>query len=963
MSTTYRKSLISSTALVLLLTANHAYAQTQAGQVEAAMPQTAGTQDAASSGEDPAIVVTGYRAGLQRAQAVKQNNYSVVEALSSEDIGKLPQASVADSLGRLSGLAGERRAGRVSGISVRGFREDYVGSMLNGRELIGIGDNRGVEYDLYPTEIMAGATVYKTPNAGLAATGIGGTVDLQTIRPLEHAKVLTLNASYEQNGQKSDNPDFSNHGYRFAGSFSDKFADDTLGVAFTAAVTSSPTQDEYTSVWGYSKGQVTSGPNVGKYAPTGVTISSNSNVLKRTTFAGVVQWKPSDVFNVTLDGLHINYSETGISRGFFDSLSLQPDGSGVISATDTAITSGRSTGFNSVMFQDPRRKTGKLNVFGGNFKFDPSSDFHVSFDASHSDSNKSDARDETYAGLGRAGLTSQGPNTLRTYQVAGNGIQFSSNSQAFDNFSAVKLAGPQSWGGTMAPLGAPGGPLYQTAVRNASGTPIGYAQAQDGFINDALFDEFLNAARLDVRKDFADGLVKNIQAGLRYSSHKKSKVNQGYFLVASTYPNDGTVPAGSQAGLASLEWTGLGKIVAYDARGLIDNGFYKRYDDTQLEPDRAGDTYAIRETIWQPYVQSDFEHSFAGGARIFGNAGVQGVFTKQRGSGNNSYTGANLYDIAIPVSDGASYARVLPSLNFNLDLTHGHVIRLALAKTISRPRIDSLNPGSSVAFKNSVATVTSTDPVQGPWVSSGGNAQLRPYEANQADLSYEYYFARDGFISVSAFYKHLVNWNKLSTTIRNYSQFYIPGYHQAVSNNGSTVYTPATFLGVNTGYVGGLKGEVKGVEAQATIPLGHLVHFLDGFGVVAGAAYTDGSLDDGSRVPGLSENVYQATLFYEKDGFAVRVSGNRRSNWLSEDRGGSNTLVAVQRAGETLVDAQISYDFKNAGIRALSGLRLSLQAQNLTNQQDTYTDSVSGLILRNERFGRNFLLNATFSLF
>lgn len=147
-----RLSLACSTAALALSCGSVAYAQ-------AAAPSD--TAEAEDAGQE--IVVSGIRASLERSQTIKQNSASVVEALSAEDIGKLPQSSVADSLGRLAGLAGERRAGRVSGISVRGFREDFVGTTMNGRELIGIGDNRGVEYDLYPSEIIDTAVVYKTP--------------------------------------------------------------------------------------------------------------------------------------------------------------------------------------------------------------------------------------------------------------------------------------------------------------------------------------------------------------------------------------------------------------------------------------------------------------------------------------------------------------------------------------------------------------------------------------------------------------------------------------------------------------------------------------------------------------------------------------------------------------------------------------------------------------------------------
>lgn len=942
-----RMSLICSTAALALSCGGVAFAQAASDATVA---------DGKTTGDE--IVVTGIRGSLQRAQAAKQNSSSVIEALSSEDIGKLPQSSVADSLGRLAGLAGERRAGRVSGISVRGFREDFVGTTMNGRELIGIGDNRGVEYDLYPAEIIDNAVVYKTPSADLSAMGVGGTVDLRTIHPLDRRPALVVNGSFEKNGQHSKNPDFKDSGYRVALSFNDRLADDTIGIAVTAATTSSPTQDQFFSVWGYDKGAITSGPDAGKYVPSGIDISSRSRILERTTLAGVLEFKPSDVFSATFDGLYIDFSDKGISRGFIEALPVAADGSGVLSTSGNAVTSARTTGFNSVLRTDPLDKTGKLKTYGGHIKYDPSSSLHFIVDASHAESSKRDTRAESYSGLGRAGLTTQGPNNLRTYTYTPNGLVFSNNSQSYNDFNVVRLAGPQSWGGSLSPISA----LNQTAVIGVSGQPIGFAQAQDGFVNTGIFEERLNALRFEVQKDFDSGFVKHLNLGVRYSDHKKSKVNQGYFLTAQTYPLDGPIPTDARRGVADLNWAGLGNVVAYDALGLINSGFYTRYDAASLEPDRMGDTYTITEKVWQPFVKADFETEFSG-IRMFGNVGVQGVFTKQTGSGFNSVIGSNQLDIATPITDGAKYGKALPSLNVNFDLGGGQTIRFAASKVISRARIDYLNPGSSVKFRNNVANVTNPDPQLGPWVSTSGNAQLRPYEANQVDLSYEYYFAPDGFVSLTGFYKQLVNWNVATTTIRDFTQFYIPGYHQAVSSDGTTIYTPATFKGVNTTYTGGLKGSVKGVEFQASLPFGRFVHALDGFGLLGSAAYTDGKLDDGSAIPGLSKGVFQLTGYYEKGGFSARASVNHRSSWLSEDRGGSNTIAPVNRSGETLVDAQIGYDFKHSGLDFLQGLKVSIQGQNLTNQKDVYTDSASGLVTRVETFGRNFTINLTYSFF
>src|SRR5690554_2558435 len=173
------------------------------------------------------VLVTGFRKSLQNSIAAKQDASSIVDAIYSEDIGKLPDTSIAESLARLPGLAGNRVDGRTTGISVRGFSEDYVATTMNGREILGIGDNRGVEYDLYPSEIIAGAVVYKTPNASLVNQGLGGIVDLQTIRPLDRERIISINGSYEMNGLESANPDFDDNGHRLAFTYSDKFADDT----------------------------------------------------------------------------------------------------------------------------------------------------------------------------------------------------------------------------------------------------------------------------------------------------------------------------------------------------------------------------------------------------------------------------------------------------------------------------------------------------------------------------------------------------------------------------------------------------------------------------------------------------------------------------------------------------------------------------------------------------------------
>ena len=278
------------------------------------VPAFAQSEETATEDNVEVIQVSGIRGSLQRAQAIKMDNTSIVEALSAEDIGKLPDTSIAESLARLPGLAGERRNGRTSGISVRGFNENYVGTTLNGRELLGMGDNRGVEFDLYPTEIISNILVYKTPEAGMTTQNIGGSIDLQTVKPLNAESTMTINGTLEKNKEDAANPDFDNQGHRLSFNFVDQFLDDTLGVAFTVATMESPRQELQFRGWGYA----TANP---ENAAEGVEVPADTMILgghdsfarsammDRDSVAAVIQWAPADNLNVQFDALYIDFLE------------------------------------------------------------------------------------------------------------------------------------------------------------------------------------------------------------------------------------------------------------------------------------------------------------------------------------------------------------------------------------------------------------------------------------------------------------------------------------------------------------------------------------------------------------------------------------------------------------------------------------------------------------------------------
>ena len=966
-----RKSLFQPATLafaIAAVTSGWAMAQDQ-------VPAQSGNSGSENAVEE--VTVTGIRASLMRAQSVKMESTSIVEALSAEDIGKLPDSSIAESLARLPGLAGERRGGRVSGISVRGFKEDFVGTTLNGRELLGIGDNRGVEYDLYPSEIMSGAVVHKTSDATLTTTGIGGTVDLRTARPLDVDPTVTVNASFETNAQGSDNPEFDNTGDRYAVGFSQRFADDTIGLALAYASTSSPTNQRNYTVWGYAKDDASD-----RYAPTGLGIFAISSVLERDTTSAVLQFRPNEDLDIVVDALDIDYSDAGVIRGFIEPFSVGSltAGSGQFEATGTQVNA------NPVLRTDPKEILGSLQTFGVNVKYKFNDVWSATLDAANSKSSKDDTRGESYAGLGRSGSLTNDQLGSRTFEMSQGGAYFTGISgMDFSDWNAIKLTGPQGWGGSLASQAD----VFASNVEKAAGGGVyTYENAQDGFLNVGRFDEDLTTVKLELAREIDSSFLTKVTTGVYFSDREKTKVNDGFFATSPTYPYgngtgvvDEVIPEKYRFGLADLTWAGLGNVVAYDGYAPYKDGYYYQTSAANLEPDRLGDSYIVNEKISTLFVQGDFSTDI-GSFDVFGNVGVQFVETDQSSTG---FTG--LVDETFTVDPNrtaagdAKYNKVLPSLNLNSEVADNQFVRFSASKTISRARIDQMKASGFVKYDQNIDLLMSNNIDDGtPWSKFQGNPNLRPLESNNYDLAYENYFADDGYISVSFFYKDLVNWTRQSKELIDFTNdatngganYYIPAFHnKTVQTDGTygpddvfltagTVVAPQIFQGYAESFEDGLKGTVKGTEVTANIPLNLLADALDGFGVAASGSYIDAELEDGSKIPGQSDQVYSLTAYYQINGFEVRVAGTKRSEFSTYQRGGSNKIETATRQGVELWDAQISYDFADSGIQYLDGLRVSLQGTNLTDvdEEDVGDD---GIVTARREFGPTYMLNLNYS--
>jgi len=901
-----------------------------AGLPSAAFAQ--GAEEEATASSDDTIIVTGFRASLESAVNKKKNSEVIVESVSAEDIGKLPDASIAESIARLPGLTSQRVSGRSNAISIRGFAPDFSTTLLNGREQTSTGDNRAVEYDQYPSEVINAVNVYKTPMASLIGQGLSGTVDMRTIRPLDAGKrVISVGArgSYADLGKLNAGSD--DMGYRVNGMYVDQFANDTIGVALGASYTDEPYQIEEFNAWGYADG-----PG-GNKVIGGSKSYATSTKLKRLGLNGTLQWRPDPRFTSTIDAFYSDFKDDQIKRGielplYWSSASLRDD----YTASNGLITEGTYDGVKGVLRNDVFQRHAKLYSFGWNNEWKGDDGWNAMFDASYSKTDRNELNIESYSGTGRG---SEGATDTIGFTSAASGTSFS-HLLDYGDYSLIQLTSPQGWGGTQ--IGTDG-----TTIQGG----------QDGYYNNRLIKDELWQFHVEVAKGFESGPFSGVQVGWNYTNRSKSLTPEEYFLglAANT---DGTVsvpiPEEYRLGTTNLKYLGLGPVVSYNPIDLVNAGIYN------LVPNPYGDvvvkSYAIREKIMTAYAQANIDADI-GAAHLTGNFGVQANWTDQNSKGATAvYLGTNANGSpnigSLPRNASTDYLDVLPSMNFSLRLPSDFVIRFAAAREIIRPRLDDMR--ASLSWNYQIVTDESGQDYAAV-TGSSGNPDLRPWRANAVDLTFEKYFASKGYIAAQFFFKDLKSYV--------YNQdITIPTEALALQDPGNDVIIlPTAQLNVP---INGKGGKLYGVEIAGTIPFDAFVSALEGFGVTGGLSYTKSKIkpspsEEASALPGYSKWVANGTAYFEKWGFNARASVRYRSTFIGEVSGFAANRVRRRAASETIVDAQIGYDFQEGS--ALQGLSLYLQGQNLTDEPFiTANPGDPRQIIDYQSYGRRFLAGFTY---
>ncbi|HEX6661827.1 MAG TPA: TonB-dependent receptor [Sphingomicrobium sp.] len=888
-------------AVATMLASSPALAQeTQAATVavtgQATQDTAANAQD--TSATDNAIVVTGFRASLRSSTAKKKNSETVVEAVTAEDIGKLPDNGIGESIARLPGISSQRNAGRANIISIRGFGPDFSTTTLNGRQQTTTNDSRAVEFDQYPAEILGGVDVYKTSEADHTAGGLVGTIDLRTLRPLAVGRrIIAVGVRGTYVDQKLQ-PNSKDIGGRIFGTFVDQFNDGTMGVALSAAYTNEPYQTRDWNAWGYG------GYPGGTIGMNGVKTWFESDQLKRFGGNATFQAKVSDNLTMTFDGFYSHFTDNIDQRGF-----EMPFNCGGFCGRDQILSqTANSNGFvtDATIAGTPLienyandRKANQYSL-GWNAAWDGHNGWRGLADLSWSKTKRNDDRLETTLGLrhginGPDGKLIFPPTAVVSYHMTDHGPEFVSNYNG--NNPALVLTDVEAWSG---------------------------ATNQAGYDKIRKTTDDLWEARGEIERDIGS-FLKSIKIGADYTSRDKVLTQDEAFLVP---PNGDTAAVPPDMLLSPVHLDrGFGDLMSFDPRDIVPNGILNYVPN----PFGLSQGYHVKEKVWTPYVMG-LLNAELGATVLTGNIGLQAVHTDLTSSG--------------PVQGTAKdhYWMWLPSMNLNFRFPNDWVVRFALSKEYMRPRLTDLNNIVNFGFNQQLNLYT----------GGGGNPFLRPFQAKAVDLNVEKYFGSKGYVALQTFYKHIDTYIANGNTNNfDYSQFPVPP--------GQVPPTPiGIFNGnVNThgGYIYG--AEVAGTLPFDVFTRSLSGFGLTGG---AGYTKTRVKDFNGDRavIPGYSKWVASLTAFYEHSGFSVRGSMRYRSSFVGDFALFSGGLDRQFVLAETIYDAQVGYDFPDGS--RLHGLSLYLQGQNLTDERSATlaTPDEPNSWLKYQRYGRRFLAGATY---
>jgi iron complex outermembrane recepter protein len=853
-------------------------------------------QKAAESPDMQEVVITGMRHSIEQALEIKRESGSVIEVVSAEDIGKLPDHNVADALQRLPGVnissqaAGEGGFDENDRVSIRGTSPSLTQTTINGHA-VATGDwfildqfqtvGRSVSFSLLPSEIVSQVVVHKAQTADLTEGGVAGTVDIQTRKPLDFARTFTAQATFQD--VYADLPKKN----AFQGNALIAWRNDTIGVLAQVFDEERKLRRDGQEFLGYTNipATITNGagqtvpnpfflgatvPSTGVAAPTLIGSALFEQTRKRYGADVDLQIRPSDRLTLDVNGFYSKLDAHNINYNYLawvsNMLAVQPTAVTVSNGTLTSATWAPQTAKAPVVYDQLSRPGSNAQTY------------YLDFDTKFVASDRL---------------------TITTQLGYTHGLGNTPDELNYESASGTTGNPPPN--GIVTPIG------FTYTLHGLSPATVAFPG-----LNSASNAQFANSwgwsdiaqvidvekyAQADALLKLDNGIWQSVKFGVRYADHQRvvNFPEDGRCLnfcppnspvpawAGGTYP--GNYGSGLGSGFPTNIWNlSSGEIYQWGkVQGNIVGGPSRLYWPGEMN---------VAENDTAVYGMVDF-----GGAGWHGNIGLRLVDTHELSVVNvpNS-AAANNATLAFggytPTPISHDYFNVLPSVNLKFDLTPDLVARVGATGTMARPDYSAL--GGSVSL-NDLA-----------FSGSGGNPNLKPIRSSNYDASLEWYFAPASLISLGLFYMDMASYVDFGVAPATYySQFY----------KQNTVYQVTSPFNTSA--------FAKGYELSWIQPI------WQGFGVEANFTHADGSTASGSPLVGMSNTTYNLVGYYENTHFSARLAYTYRSAFLvgldrsfAETEDGIGSLAAAVNViltdnvvlsfeGLNLTDSKLKYYANN----------------------------------------------------
>jgi TonB-dependent receptor len=843
------------------------------------------------TGED--IVVTGYRASLGSAQEIKRSSDAIVDAIVSEDIGKLPDNNAAEAISRVAGVTVLRYNDEAGVVLVRGLPD--VNTTFNGREFFSA-DDRVLHLQDFPAGVVAGLEVYKSGTSDLLEPGLAGLINLRSRRPFD---VKDVEIAGELRGSYND----QSKAFAPAGNLLLTKRWDTGVGEIGALINFSYVRTTYRNADRYADGAIitpqgfgvgdpaddltVTTPGVGNFRfPANAGNFYEKGTRHRPAINGTIQWSPTPGLEIYAEGLWQAYRGE-VLRDAFN-----------VNFERRSTTGVPPTLSNVELVEGEPDKASGFTKSGG---YTP--EFYRS---------TQDDRTDTYQGAlgfkwetGRATLSGDVAYTSSKYEAS----EFSVDAQ-FANVPTINVDFDV------------GGSAVFDLDGYDSENPANYVW-RGYYERDFVTEGDGVQGRLDLSLETDFSWLPTLQFGFRGSDRTARLQNNNRYaytagagiplaslptgdleLITDGYRNDDQrfqnwLAPNRQAirdNAEAMRALALATLPGLIAANPNDQGLRDalvRFGTDEIPYDPLGG-FTADEATYAAYGQGKYEFVL-GGLTIDGTAGVRIVNTDGAYSGFSRVTDPDGSVRIVPQTNRQNYVDVLPSIQSRIRLTPEFQLRLAFNQTRTRPGFGQLNPSLNITR---LSPGPDGSPPQFDAVGSGGNPDLKPLTSDNYDATLEYYFSRNGSASLALFYRDLDGF------ISNYTRVVEDPAYGTVQLNRPENAGP---------------GRIKGVEASFQTFFDFLPSWLSGFGVQANVTYLDGKnalpLALGTdapfvRITGISKWAYNLSAFYERGKISTRLSYNRRSDFITSY---NRNINEEQYAGEitrpvSRLDFSFSYE-------------------------------------------------------